>query len=109
MSGIDSWAIVDPSENSTIPWITDCGCTTTSIRSSSTSNSSRASMTSRPLFMSVELSTVIFGPIDHVGWASASATVTRSSSAFERPRKGPPLAVRRIRSTASGGPAWRAW
>ena len=108
MSGIDSWAMVDPSENSTIPWITDCGCTTTSIPSSPTPNSSWASMTSRPLFMSVELSTVIFGPIDHVGWARASATVTRSSSARERPRNGPPLAVSRIRRTASDGPACRA-
>ena len=54
--------------------------------------------------MSVELSTVIFGPIDHVGWARASATVTRSSSARVRPRNGPPLAVRRIRRTASSGP-----
>ena len=33
MSGIDSWAMVAPSVNSTMPWTTDCGCTTTSIRS----------------------------------------------------------------------------
>jgi hypothetical protein len=33
MSGIESWAIVAPSVNSTMPWITDCGCTTTSISS----------------------------------------------------------------------------
>ncbi len=31
MSGIESWATVAPSVNSTIPWTTDCGCTTTSI------------------------------------------------------------------------------
>jgi hypothetical protein len=35
-------------------------------------NSSWASMTSRPLFMSVDESTVIFGPMLHVGWARAS-------------------------------------
>ena len=32
-----------------------------------TPNSHRASMTSRPLFISVAESTVIFGPIRHVG------------------------------------------
>ena len=31
MSGIESWAMVAPSVNSTIEWTTDCGCTTTSI------------------------------------------------------------------------------
>ena len=31
--------------------------------------------------MSVDESTVIFGPIDHVGWASASSIVTAASSA----------------------------
>ena len=50
-------------------------------------------MTSRPLFISVEESTVIFGPILQVGWASASSTVTAASSAPARPRNGPPLAV----------------
>ena len=72
MSGIDSWAIVAPSWNVTMPCTTDCGCTTTSMRSKSTPNSSWASITSRPLFMSVDESIVIFGPIDHVGCASAS-------------------------------------
>ena len=33
----------------------------------STPNSHRASMTSRPLFISVAESTVIFGPMRHVG------------------------------------------
>ena len=56
MSGIDSCAIVAPSQNSTMLCTTDCGCTTTSIRSKPTSKSSCASMTSRPLFISVELS-----------------------------------------------------
>ncbi len=33
MSGGDAWAMVEPSVNSTMEWITDCGWTTTSIRS----------------------------------------------------------------------------
>ncbi len=35
--------------------------------------------------MSVEESTVIFGPICQVGWARASATVTEASSAASCP------------------------
>src|SRR4029453_12680383 len=54
-------------------------------------------MTSRPLFMSVDESTVILGPIDQVGWARASATVTSARSSRLRPRKGAPLAVGQVR------------
>ena len=43
-------------------------------------NSSWASITSRPLFISVDESTVIFGPMLQVGWARASSTVTSASS-----------------------------
>ena len=43
-------------------------------------NSSCASITSSPLFINVEESTVILGPIFHVGWASASSMVTSRSS-----------------------------
>jgi hypothetical protein len=50
-------------------------------------------MTSRPLFISVEESTVIFGPMLQVGWARASSMVTSARSAAARPRNGPPLAV----------------
>src|SRR6478609_4423629 len=56
-------------------------------------------MTSRPLFMRVEESTVILGPMLHVGWARASATVTWARSSAVRPRNGPPLAVSSSRST----------
>ena len=52
--------------------------------------------------MSVLESMVILGPICQVGWARASATLTSSSSARLRPRKGPPLAVSTISETASG-------
>jgi hypothetical protein len=67
MSGRESWAIVAPSIVSTMEWTTDWGWTTTSIRSKSMPNSSWASSTSRPLFMRVEESTVILGPICQVG------------------------------------------
>ncbi len=52
-----------------------------------------ASITSRPLFISVAESTVIFAPIAQVGWLSACSTVTSVSSARVRPRNGPPEAV----------------
>ena len=67
-------------------------------------NSSWASITSRPLFIRVDESTVIFGPIFQVGWASASSTVTSASSARVRPRNGPPLAVS-TRSATRAGPS----
>ena len=41
---------------------------------------------------------MIFGPMLHVGWASASSAVTPPSSARPRPRNGPPDAV----STSAG-------
>ena len=124
MVGIDSWAMVDPSVYVTMEWTIDWGCTTTSMSSkpmptpcspAGSPNSSLASITSRPLFISVEESTVIFGPMLHVGWARASSTVTSARSALVRPRNGPPLAVRTSLATR-GGPAssrdrrhwWRA-
>ena len=79
MSGRESCAMVAPSTNSTMLCTIDCGWTTTSIWSKPTPNSSCASMTSRPLFISVDESMVIFGPIDQVGWRSASAMVTVAS------------------------------
>ena len=59
--------------------------------------------------MSVAESIVIFPPIAHVGCASACSTVTSCSSARERPRNGPPLAVIVIRSTAPGGCPEISW
>ena len=53
--------------------------------------------------MSVEESIVIFGPIDQVGWASASSLVTPASSSRRRPRNGPPLAVSTIRVSSRPG------
>ena len=52
--------------------------------------------------MSVAESTVIFGPMLHVGWASASEEVTSASSPRPRPRNGPPEAVRTSESNGLG-------
>ena len=65
--------------NSTIECPPHCGWTTTSIWSKGVPNSSWASITLRPLFIRVVESTVIFGPIAHVGWARASSIVTAGS------------------------------
>ena len=46
-------------------------------------------------------------PISQVGWASASSTVTRSSSV--RPRNGPPEAVSISLSTVAGPSARSSW
>lgn len=109
MSGGLACATVEPSVNSTIEWIIDCGWTTTSIRSNPMSNSRWASITSRPLFTSVAEFTVMTGPMLQVGWLSAISGVTSVSSERFLPRKGPPLAVTTSRRTATGsappGPA----
>ena len=76
MSGGLAWAIVEPSTNSTIECTIDCGCTTTSMRSSGKSNSRCASITSRPLFTRVAELVVTTGPMRQVGWASACSGVT---------------------------------
>ena len=94
MSVGPSWAMIDPSRSSTIECTTDCGWITTSICPGPTPNSQRASITSRPLFISVAESMVIFRPIRHVGWRSASSGPTFLSSAAEWLRNGPPDAVR---------------
>src|SRR3954447_6698154 len=86
-------ALVEPSHSCTSAWTIDCGCTTTSMRSYGVPKRWCASISSRPLFISVAESIVILPPMSQVGWRSASATVTSSSSARERPRNGPPLAV----------------
>ena len=91
MSGGEACAIVEPSTNSTIECTIDCGCTTTSMRSYSTSKSRCASMTSRPLFTSVAEFVVTTRPMSHVGCASASAGVTVgelvAAAAAERPAR----------------------
>ena len=107
--GRPSWATTAPSTNSTIEWISCCGCTTTSIRSKGTSKSRCASITSSPLLTRVAELVVITLPIAKLGWASACSGVTAASSARDRPRNGPPLAVSTRRRTSSAEPARRLW
>ena len=108
MSGVPSCALIAPSSNSTIEWTIDCGCSTTSIRSAGVPKSQWASITSKPLFTSVEESIVIFAPIRHWGWRSACSTVTPASSSRLRSRNAPPLHVTISRRTGARSPA-RHW
>ena len=102
MSGVPSWAFREPSTKRTAEWTTLCGWMTTSIASSSTSYSQRASTTSRPLFARVAESIVILAPIDHVGWRSACSGVTSRDPAGPS-RNGPPEAVRTRAATPAPG------
>ena len=89
MSGLPSWASTEPSTNSTIEWITDCGWITTSSRSDGRPKRWCASISSRPLFISVAESTEIFAPIDQFGWATAcdgvAAAIAFGRGGPERP------------------------
>ena len=91
MSVMPIWAMTEPSINSTIECTIDCGWTTTSICEAGSPNSQCASITSRPLFISVAESIVIFWPICQVGCFSASAAVTCARlsrrAAAERPAR----------------------
>ncbi len=104
-----SWAMVDPSWNSTIEWTCCWGWTTTSIRSKGMPKSRWASITSRPLLTRVAELVVMTRPIEKFGCARACSGVTSPSSARERPRKGPPLAVTTRRRTSSARPPRRLW
>ena len=59
--------------------------------------------------MSVAESMVMRAPIVQVGCRSACSAVTSLSSAAERPRNGPPLAVTISASTASGSSPASSW
>ncbi len=109
MSVTPSWAMTDPSRNSTIECTTDCGWITTSICDAGTPNSQWASITSSPLFISVAESIVIFRPMRQVGCCSASLARTPASSAAGRPRNGPPDAVSTIRSSSEPSRPCRHW
>ena len=67
MSGTPSCAFTAPSANCTALCTMLCGCTSTCILSASTPNSHLASITSKPLFIIVALSMVIFAPMSQVG------------------------------------------
>ena len=93
MSGGEACAMVAPSRNSTMECTMDCGCTVTSMRLGGTSNSRLASMTSRPLFISVDELMVTTGPMFHVGWFKACSGVMSVIWSRFQPRNGPPEAV----------------
>ncbi len=76
ISGEPSCATTEPSRNSTSPCTTDCGWTTTSSSLGPSANRWCASISSRPLFISVAESMVTFGPIVQVGCLSACSSVT---------------------------------
>ena len=75
MSGTAICATTEPSRNSTAEWTTLCGWMSTVICSGAAPNRCMASMNSRPLFIIVALSTVIFAPMLQLGWRRASAGV----------------------------------
>ena len=109
MSGRLACATTEPSTNSTMECTTDCGCTTTSICSGRRSKSQRASITSSALFIRVAESIVILGPMDQVGWRSASVGVARAMRFSLQVQNGPPEAVRITRDSSSRRPAESAW
>ena len=96
ISGTPSCAITELSSYSTAECTTLCLWTTISICSGLSLKSHIASINSRPLFISVAESMVIFLPIDQLGWLRACSTVTPSRSNFVLPKNGPPEAVRII-------------
>src|SRR5699024_10809119 len=80
ISGGLACAIVEPSRKVTIECTTDCGWTTTSIRSLATPNNNCASISSRPLLTMVAELMVTTGPMSQVGCASACSSVTWASA-----------------------------
>src|SRR6185503_19060588 len=71
MSGWLICASTEPSSYSTSEWTMLCGWITTRTASGPTPNRWQASISSRPLFMSVAESTEIFGPMRQFGCATA--------------------------------------
>ena len=94
---------------STIEWIILSRWTITSTCSGRTPNRCTASITSKPLFISVAESIVIFAPIFQVGCASARAGVMSANCSRFIPKNGPPDAVSRIRLTSPRFSPRRHW
>src|SRR5213082_3308588 len=99
--GNPTCASTEPSTNSTNACTTDWGCTTTSTASYASPNRKCASITSSALLTRVAESTVIFFPIFHVGWRSASSTVAPATRSGVQVRNGPPDAVRINRASSA--------
>ena len=85
------------------------GCTTTSTCSGVSPKSHFASIISKPLFIIVALSMVIFAPISQFGCCKACAAVTVWSCSRENLRKGPPEAVSNTLSMALPSSPTRHW
>ena len=79
------------------------------IFSGSVSKSHFASIISKPLFIIVAESIVIFAPIFHWGCFNASLRVTAAISSFAQERKGPPEAVRWMRVNGFPAAPIRHW
>src|SRR5207245_2767251 len=101
--GVESWAMIEPSTNSTIECTTLWGCTTTCTRPTSMSNNQRASIISSPLLNSVAESMVILRPITQDGCRSACSTVMFANSDLGVWRNGPPDAVSHSLRTEQDG------
>src|SRR5919106_6059136 len=109
MSGNAACNTTEPSSKKAPPWTTDWRCTTTRTSSNATPKRWCASITSRPLFIMVAESMVIFGPIRHVGCLSASSGPASTSFAFSKEKKGPPDAVNSISLISSPRLPSRHW
>src|SRR5918993_4243754 len=109
MSGSAACNTTEPSSKNAPPWTTDWRGTTTRTSSNATPKRWCASITSRPLFIMVAESMVIFGPIRHVGCFSASSGPTSTSLAFSKEKNGPPDAVNNISLISSPRLPSRHW
>ena len=101
MSGFPSWALLEPSVNSTSEWTMAWGWISTPTRSRGTPKRWCASIVSSALFIMVAESMVTLGPIDQRGCSRACSSVTVARSSAGRLQKGPPVAVRSSRLTDS--------
>ena len=111
MSATPSWAMIEPSTNSTIECTIDLRVDhDVDAGRPETPNSQCASITSSPLFISVAESMVILRPIRQVGMAQRVLRApTSPASAGECPRNGPPEAVRISRRTSRRCRPCRHW
>ena len=106
MSGTPIWASTEPSENSTPEWKIDWGWMTISTWSRRRPNRFMISIISKPLFIRVAQSIVIFRPIFQVGCLRAMSGVTSARSPLYL-AKAPPEAVRITRRIVLSGAAAR--
>ena len=94
ISVADNCARITPSINSTMEWTIASGCIRIFIFSLETPNRNIASRSSRPLFIIVAESTLIFLPILHLGCRRTLLTDIAFNLLIPVSLKGPPEAVR---------------